>query len=552
MPRDPDRAFFGHPSGLMTLFFTEMWERFSYYGMRALLTLFMVAKVTDGGRQMTDGATGVVVGLFLASVYLLALPGGWIADRFLGQRKAVVVGGIGITLGNLLLALPTDSSFYPGLFLIAIGTGFLKPNVSTLVGQLYSKDDIRRDAGFTIYYIGINIGALVAPIACGFLAHSDTFKHFLAGHGIDPRWCWRFAFATASLVMAMGTVQYLLGGKRLGTAGMHPTIPADPVEAKRGVTILWAIAGSLAAVVAIFVGLSLAGIAVSKDLIGNIFGIGLLIGSVVLFYFLVKGARDADEKRRIIAMIPLFIGGIAFFAAFEQASSTLSLFTERFVRRAYLGFKIPATYWQAANSVFVIGVAPIAAWVWLSLARRKKEPSSVNKFGIGMLFTAGSFALLIPTVAGITIIANNLYWGQLTHHEEIMAAATAPHQVSGHYLVGYYLMATFAELCISPVGLSSMSKLAPPRMAGMVMGTWFLAAANGNYLAGRAAGFSEARGYGFLFYTLVIGALVISVALILVAPTIKRMMGPGTSDAGPLEKSEKAEPEPLPRARVVE
>jgi POT family proton-dependent oligopeptide transporter len=253
----------------------------------------------------------------------------------------------------------------------------------------------------------------------------------------------------------------------------------------------------------------------------------------------------------------LFVGAITFFAAFEQASSTLSLYTKRFVHRDYLGVSVPATYWQSLNSVFVILLAPLAAYIWIRLARAGREPMDVRKFSVGMIFTALSFLVLVPSIGAITDLTSafNLVGGEpnlgaVPYLEDVVDNGVDPLRVSGNYLVFYYLGATIAELCISPVGLSSFSKLAPKRMAGMVMGTWFLATAIGNYLAGRAAGFSAERGYGFLFYTLVIGALVISAGLFFVAPVIKRMMGaPGARM--PADKSEKAEPEPLPKASLV-
>ena len=547
---DRDGTFFGHPIGLSTLFFTEMWERFSYYGMRAFLVLYMVAKVDEGGREMSDASAGVVMALYTSSVYLLSLPGGWIADRFLGQRRAVTYGGLGIMLGNALLALPIDGLFYPGLGVIAIGTGLLKPNISTIVGQLYTADDPRRDAGYTIYYMGINIGALAAPLACGFLAQSEMFRGFLADQGIDPKLCWHFAFGAATIGMGAGLIQYIIGWRRLGEAGLKPTVPSDPVKAARDRTVLGVIVGSLGAIVALFVILDVAGIAVSKDMIGNVFGVGLLIGTVALFVGLLRGARDHEERGRIIAILPLFLGAIAFFAAFEQASTTLSLYTERFVNREWIGVSVPASYWQSANSVFVILLAPVAAIVWVRLARAGREPMDVKKFAIGMIFTAVSFLVLVPSIGAITELTSAFRLVETVPYlEGVVDAGIEPMRVSANYLVFYYLGATIAELCISPVGLSSMSKLAPQRMAGMVMGTWFLATAIGNYLAGRAAGFSEKRGYGFLFYTLIIGALVISAALFLVAPKIKRMLGAPGGKGGkvPFDRSEKVEPEPLPK-----
>lgn len=542
--KDRDRAFFGHPIGLRTLFFTEMWERFSYYGMRAFLMIYMLAAVSVGGRGMSASQAGLTMALFLSSVYLLSLPGGWIADRFLGQRAAVTYGGIGIAIGNGLLAIPMDELFYPGLIMIALGTGLLKPNVSTIVGQLYSKDDIRRDAGFTIYYMGINIGATLSPFVCGYLAQSESFRGFLAGHGIDPTWCWHFGFAAAALGMVGGLIQYLAQQKDLGESGLHPTIPEDPNVAAQDVTRLKMIIGGLVGVAAILAGLAI-GTDIEPERIGDIFGIGLGIGAIVVFYGFFTKARDASERRRVIAMIPLFIGAIAFFAIFEQASTTLSVFAEDLTSRNLVGASIEASYYQSVNGIFIVALAPVFAAMWVGLARARKEPSSVTKFAIGMVFVALSFVVMLPTLS--TIPSLDALQAMKAAKEVVPEAQ----RVSGFFLIALYFVYTCAELCISPVGLSSMSKLAPQRLAGMVMGTWFLGTAIGNYLAGRAAGFAEKRGFGFLFPFLIICALVVAVALFIVAPMIKKMMA-AEDKAGPEGKSEKAEPEPLPKARVVD
>jgi POT family proton-dependent oligopeptide transporter len=528
-PRNRDTAFFGHPIGLATLFFTEMWERFSYYGMRAFLIIYMTSSLAVGGRGMSVTGAGLVMALYLSSVYLLSLPGGWIADRFLGQRGAVTLGGIGIAIGNAMLAMPIDALFYPGLASIALGTGLLKPNISTIVGQLYDAKDIRRDSGYTIYYMGINIGAMVAPLVCGYFAQTESFRGFLSAHGIDPTWCWHFGFGAASAGMVAGLVQYLITQRWLGNSGKHPHIPSDPARAAFDRKVLGGIIGALAVVIGLFVLASVSPtLDVSADTITDVFGVGLALGSIALFYGLLTSARDADERRRVIAMIPLFIGSIAFFGIFEQASTTLSVFAEKLTSRQLLGLTIEASYYQSVNSIFIILLAPVFAWMWIQLARANKEPSSVMKFSIGMVLVALSFVVMLPTLSAV------------------MHGKTA----SGGYLIALYFLYTCAELCISPVGLSSMSKLAPSRLAGMVMGTWFLGAANGNYLAGRAAGFSEQRGFAFLFYFLIISALVVSAALFAVAPIIRRMMETGTPP--PSGKSADPAAEPLPAARVVE
>ena len=534
MSRDPNRAFFGHPKGLATLFFTEMWERFSYYGMRAFLILYLAAPEDLGGKGMfiikngepeASAAAGAIVGMFGASVYLLGLPGGWIADRFLGQRKAVLLGGIGIALGNAVLALPgIGDGFYIGLVLIAFGTGFLKPNISSLVGQLYSEKDIRRDAGYTIYYMGINIGATIAPFICGYLATDADFRAFLAGNGIDPNVCWNAAFAAAALGMVGGLVQYVLGQRSMGDVGKHPTVPTDPKIANRDRNVLKAIGVTIAALLVVILVAK-----PSQAVITETMGIGLVLGSIALFYGLYRSARDAKERRSIIAMIPLYIGAIGFFGIFEQAPTTLNVYANSYTEPELLGLEIPPPWYQSVNAIFIVAFAPVMAYVWVRLARAKKEPTSVNKFALGMLFLAVAFVVMLPT-----------------------SGASSTNRVSGGYLIGLYFFYTVAELFISPVGLSSMSKLAPARLGGMVMGIWFLGTAIGIYLAGRATAISAGFSYDVLFVFLMVASVVMALGLFVVAPRIKKMMGADAHASGPADKSEKAEPEPLPTAKVVE
>jgi POT family proton-dependent oligopeptide transporter len=532
MSKDMDKAFFGHPAGLSTLFFTEMWERLSYYGARTFLAIYMVADVSVGGRGMSDGATGLVMALYMSSVYLLSLPGGWIADRFIGQRKAVTIGGIGIALGNAMLAMPLDSLFFPGLAVIAVGTGFLKPNISTLVGQLYKPDDVRRNAGYTIYYMGINIGAGAAPLIGMFIAQGKAFREFIAGQGMDPAMVWKIAFAVPAAGMVFGLIQYFYGYKKLGEAGMHPTVPNDPIKAGRDVTVLKTIIASFVLIIGGGIIVDKYVFELSKQLIGNIFGVGLLIAAIAVFVGFFKTARDAGERSRVAAMIPLFIGAIAFFALFEQASTTMTLYTERLVDRDLLGFFVPASFYQFWNAIFIVILAAPFAAMWLRLGKAGREPSSVNKFGIGMVFAALSFCVMLPSLGD----ANTGTWLLWLN----APAENASNLVSPYYLIVFYFVSTLSELFISPVGLSSMNGLAPKRLAGMVMGTWFLATAIGNYLAGRAASISEGSGYGYLFKLLIISALVVAAALFLVAPRIKRMMEGKTSSA------------PLPSARTVD
>jgi POT family proton-dependent oligopeptide transporter len=469
-------------------------------------------------------------------VYLLSLPGGWIADRFLGQRRAVMIGGIGILIGNTMLALPFQGAFYPGLAMIAIGTGCLKPNVSTLVGQLYKPSDIRRDAGFTIYYMGINLGAGLAPFVGVLIAENPSFRTMLENNGIDPNYCWQFGFAVVAAGMLFGLIQYKLGWNKLGDAGLHPTVPPDPERAARDVKVLWLIGVGLAVLVGVPLVLDASGaVTMSKALIGDAFGIGLGIASILVFRGYYSTVRNREERNRVTAMIPLFLGAIGFFGVFEQASSTLSVYADRLIHREYLGLDLPASAYQFPNAIFIVLLATPFAAMWLRLAKAGKEPTSVTKFGIGMVLTALSFVVLLPTLSSITPRTEMLeftgsipFVGDLAVNDPALEAAYP--RVSPSYLIALYFVSTLAELFISPVGLSSMSKLAPPRLAGMVMGTWFLATAVGNYIAGRAAGVSEAQGYGFLFAVLIVSALVIAAALFVVSPMIRRMLAAEQKD----------------------
>jgi POT family proton-dependent oligopeptide transporter len=523
MPRDRDTGFFGHPVGLRTLFFTEMWERLSFYGARAFLLIYMTTTTALGGRGMSDSAGAAVLALYLSSGYLLSLLGGWVADRFIGQRKAVTVGGIGIVVGNAMLALPADGLFYPGLIVTALGTAFLKPNISTIVGQLYKPEDIRRDSGFTLYYMGINVGAGIAPLVGTLVAQSPSFRHLLASNGIDPNLCWKFAFAVPSVGMAIGLIQYAFGYRILGDSGLRPTVPSDPVKARRDRTVLGAVIGGIVALAVIGAAIDRFVLPLTKSVLVNAFGAALAITAVAIFVGFYRTARDAGERKRVIAMIPLFIGCVAFFSLFEQAASTLSLFAERLVHRDYLGLHVPASAYQFVNSGCVVLLASGFAWMWLRLSKAGKEPSTVIKFAIGTVLNAVSYLLLVPSLSTISVTdgVNPDYLFALPYRT-----------VSPNYLMVFYFVSTCAEMCVSPVGLSSFSRLAPPRLAGMVMGTWFLGISIGQYFAGRAAEFSAAWGYGTLFITGILSSAVVAAALFAVAPAIRRMLA---GDARPAE-----------------
>ncbi len=485
-----DHGFFGHPRGLSTLFFTEMWERFSYYGMRALLLLYMTAPVAAGGLGFDTARGGAIYGLYTAMVYMTTLPGGWLADRLIGQRRAVLYGGILIASGHFCMAFPSLSTFYLGLFLIVIGTGMLKGNVSVIVGQLYAADDVRRDAGFSIFYVGINLGAFISPLVCGYL-----------GQRVD----WHVGFAAAGVGMVIGLIQYTLGARYLGEAGLRPAPAASPeaaVRLPRNVTRWGALA--LIAVVAIGAAAFFGVVRVTATQLSDAAGVFLLILTIAFFGWLFfAGDWTPSERRRLYVIGVLFLGAALFWAAFEQAGSTLNLFADRDTHNVVGGYEFPSSWYQSLNSLFIFALAPLFAWLWVRLASARKEPSSPAKFALGLIFVGAGFAVLIPAAA---LSGQGL-------------------QVSPLWLVATYFLHTTGELLLSPVGLSAMTRLAPVRIAGLMMGVWFLASSVGNYVGGRVSAFYESWSLPHLFGAVAAFAAVAGLILFALVPPIRKMMG---------------------------
>ena len=444
--------WFGHPRGLSTLFFTEMWERFSYYGMRALLVLFMTDLVASGGLGMTDVTATAIYGLYTFSVYAVALPGGWIADRLMGQRQAVLYGGIVIAAGHFALAVPTTTAFYVGLTLIVLGTGLLKPNVSAIVGDLYPEGGARRDAGFSVYYMGINIGAFAGPLICGFL-----------GEGIN----WHPGFSAAGVGMLFGVMQYVWGWRYLGDAGQ---LRAQGVEERAGAVrgLLGGI-GVVVVLTLVFGILQLTGF-LSLSILSVAQGTSVIITVVVIVYFaylFLFGDLDPEERKRVALIPVLFVAAAVFWSGFEQAGSSMNLFAERLTDRRMFGWEAPATWLQSVNPLFIIICAPLFGGLWLRLGSR--NPSIPVKFTYGLLQLGLGFLVL---AWGATFVSDG-------------------DGVSPMWLVVTYFFHTTGELCLSPVGLSSITKLSPKRLVGQMMGIWFMAAALGNLLAGLLAGLIE-------------------------------------------------------------
>jgi POT family proton-dependent oligopeptide transporter len=484
-----DTSLFGHPRGLATLFGTEFFERFSYYGMRALLVLYMTAAIANGGLGFDTVTAGAIYGMYGAGVYLLALPGGWVADKLIGQRRAVFVGGCVIATGHFCLAIDNIATFFLGLVMIVIGTGLLKPNISTMVGELYAQGDARRDAGFSIFYMGINLGAFVAPIVCSYL-----------GEKIG----WHVGFAAAGVGMVLGLIQYQLGGKYLGTAGLYPDTGRQPGERAGHFRSLLLGIGAVALIIAALFGLRSAGV-IDISMAGAADGVGYLIVSIAILYFAYMfffGGLDKQERGRVSAVFVLFIFSALFWSGFEQAGSSLNLVAERLTDRVIFGWEMPAGWLQSVNAGFIIILAPVFAWVWISLARRNREPSSPAKFTLGLFFLGLGFAVMI-------LAAQRAASGAL---------------VSPMYLVATYLLHTIGELCLSPVGLSTVTKLAPHRMVGQMMGVWFMSISLGNLMAGRVAGQFENMPLPQLFGRVTMFTLGGAVVLALLIQPIKRLM----------------------------
>lgn len=471
-----DTAFFGHPSGLSTLFFTEMWERFSYYGLRAILMLYMVADPATGGLGFSIAKASAIYSLYASMNYLLALPGGWLADKFLGLRNSVLLGGALIALGNGIMFFPGLTTFYLGLAGIILGTGLLKTNASTLVGALYGEGDPRRDAGFSIYYMGINIGALVAPLLVGYLAQRVN---------------WRYGFPVAALFMSIGLAQFALGAKHFPQRVFRPVPPQDFLDQQsRQRTLRYGLAAVAALLAAVFL------LQPDVEAIADGFGAFLVaVVAVVLGYLLLKGSPDANEKKRLAVVGILFLISTLFWSSFEQAGSTLNLFAEKNTEQWF-----PSTWFQSFNSLFLIPLAPVFAALWVRLGDR--QPSVPIKFSIGLLFVGLGYVWL-------------MFGAQF---------AAGGSLVSPVWLIGTYLLHTIGELCLSPVGLSAMTKLAPERMAGFIMGVFFLSISSGNYIGGRLASLYETLPLTQLFGGIGAFCIVIAIAFAAFARPVTRMM----------------------------
>ena len=479
-------TFFGHPIGLRTLFLTEMWERMSYYGMRALLVLYMTGAVTgfNPGLGWSQVESQAIYGIYSGMVYFMVVPGGWIADNILGHQKAVLIGALIIALGHFTLAIPIEQTFFLGLIFVVLGTGLLKGNISTIVGQLYDGQDDRRDSGYTIFYMSINIGSTLGFLICSYL-----------GEKIG----WHWGFGAAGIGMTFGVIQYIKHRHLLGDAGMHPNEMPD--EKRKKFTNYLKV--SLVAMFLV-IGAGLFGfIVIDPRFFAEQFAYFLTIvaGLYFIYLFLFAGL-NASERKNLILLFLLFIGAAAFWSGFDQSAGSLNIFARDYTDLSVAGYKIPVGWLQFANTIIVVLFAPIFAGIWAQLARKNLDPSLPFKFAIGLLFMALSFFVMI--------IAVNL------------AIESSP--VGMQWLLLTYLFQTWGELALSPIGLSAFSRYGPKRYMGQMFGLWFLASAIGGVLAGLLGG--EALDGGLetispVFEFMIQYYLVIAAALIALSFVIK-------------------------------
>lgn len=443
-----------HPRGLYTLFFTEMWERASYYGMRAILVFFLTAAILDGGLGMDDKTAAAIYGIYTACVYLFALPGAWIADRLLGLQRSVWYGGIIIAAGHFSMALPWNESFFFGLVLIVLGTGLLKPTISSIVGELYEGDsNARRDAGFSIYYMGINIGAIIGTSVCSWL-----------GQKIN----WHYGFAASGIGMVLGLAQYHFTCHHLGKAGVYVPPAEDDHKTRRFNRRAWWLVGASLTAFFAFIGACMVGTItldpVSLAAKGGFLIVALFVGFFAYMY--IWGGISPVERKRMWAAAILFAFSALFWVGFEQAGSSFNLFAFRYTDLNMFGWEMPAGWLQNLNPAFIIILAPFFASMWVKLGARNLNPTTPVKFAIGLTLLGAGFGVM-AVAAGYVVQGNHVLptWLMLT-----------------------YLLHTMGELCISPIALSVTTKLAPKRFAAQMMGLFFMSSAMGNLMAGLLAG----------------------------------------------------------------
>lgn len=494
-----DKAFFGHPMGLSSLFATEMWERFSYYGMRALLVYFLTDTLIGGGFGMEELDAFTIYGIFTGLVYVTPIIGGMLADKILGQRKAIYIGGITMALGQLLLSYSAMSIsselesrqliFYVGLGVLILGNGFFKPNISTMVGELYDNSDPRKDGGFTIFYMGINIGAGISPLIAGKLGEQVA---------------WEYGFLSAGIGMILGTFWFFMRSHTLGPIGMPPAVKAKRVRliAKDWMSIMSYSLGIVLLIVVFIFGWAQLSAGVSKSIIG----VAATLGVLYLAYNIFKGTNGKTEWSRVGVILVLALFNIFFWAGFEQAGTTFSIFARDNTNRMIGSFEIPATWFQSINAVFIVLFAPLFSILWFKLDKLKLNPNTPMKFVWGMVLLGLGFVIMA------------------------FASDRSEHTlVSPLWLVMVFMLHTFGELCLSPIGLSMVTKLSPTKLVSTMMGVWMGSFAAGNFVASQMKAISLKLEVVFdtsipVFWFIAIQSFIIGAILLMLTPWLKKMM----------------------------
>ena len=470
-----------HPKGLRTLFFTEMWERMSYYGMRGILVLFMTASILEGGLQIDNVSASAIYGIYSACVYLVALLGGWLADRHIGQQKAILYGGMIIMLGHFLLAFTNLQTFYLGLIFVVLGTGLLKPNISAIVGGLYENDLNKKESGFTIFYMSINIGSVLGFFICGYL-----------GENVG----WHYGFGAAGIGMAFGLIQFILTKSNLGSIGLKPSIELSNEVRKKELRVF----NSFMLIFFLIILFGLLGyVSFDPIPIANILTVVILFIAIMYFLYLFSfGNLIEEERKKIVLILVLFFGAAFFWSGFDQAGSSFNIFAKEYTDRIILGWEYPASWLQVLNPILVVILSPFMAYMWIFLGKRMLDPSLPFKFGLGLIFMAIGF-LFIATGANVAM-------------QEGMAGAK--------WLLLTYLFHTIGELTLSPIGLAAISNLSPKRFVGQMMGIWFLASSLGAIIAGLLSGqatYSGINSMPDLFNKIAITSSIIGLVLILIS-----------------------------------
>lgn len=486
----------GHPKGLSVLFMTEMWERFSYYGMRALLVLYLTAQIVNGGFELDRSTALEIYAIFTGLVYLTPIVGGLLADKVLGQRKAIFIGGILMALGQFVLAYSQVGDVTSrtwllnlGLGILIVGNGFFKPNISTMVGRLYADQDPRKDSAFTIFYMGINLGAFLAPLICGFLAVAFG---------------WAYGFMAAGIGMIIGTLWFFIQGNILGNVGFPPNREVASTTPLKLTGKDWSqIIIYIVSILALVYGLLLLWTNIGETIKSMITTVLAIAGGLALIYIIFSNTKGNVEWKRVGVILILCFFNIFFWAGFEQAGGTFNLFAEAKTDRNLLGFEIPAAWFQSVNSIWIISLAPIISILWLRLSRIGKNPNIPVKFAFGLIFLGLGF--IVMNLASTATDGGNL--------------------VSPLWLVMVYFLHTVAELCLSPIGLSMISKLSPQKIVSVMMGLWFASIALANYMAGVLESVLEnylpdMELFSFLTLTSISAGLI----LLLISPILKKLM----------------------------